>query len=252
MSSPPPALYQIHMPRLFTLKEKMLKECKFCSGNGWQSDDVMCMCLTEVMFQYRLSCSNIPAKYRNASFDQFAKKQHSAFKEIVGYTNNLKNARDNGIGLHVHSAKSGTGKTLLMACVLHEAMKKGYWVWFTSMAQLMEDIRRGYDDERQRESVEWAMFGTDFLLLDELTKTHDKNGWVEDRANDLIQRRVNDNRPILTTDQHPIAKLTEKYRDHIISRFVGQQMELSVELGSDFRAEHQKKQLKELLYGGAE
>jgi len=250
VSSPPATLYQANMPRLFELKERLLKSCVLCSGNGWLDNDTMCSCLSQVMFQYRLLCSNIPAKYLDASFDHFAKKQHVTFKEVVGYAGNLKNARENGIGLHVHSTKPGTGKTFLMSCVLLEAIKNGYWVWFTSMAQLMEDIRRGYNDERQRENVEWAMFGTDFLLLDELTKVHDKNGWVEDRINDLIQRRVNDNRPILTTDNHPISKLTERYKDHLISRFMGQQIELSIELGSDFRAEHQKKQLKEMLHGG--
>lgn len=248
--APPASLYQPQMLRLLQMKEERLKACEVCKGRGWKSDTEMCDCLAGVMFEYRLSCSNIPAKYRNVSFDNFVRKEHVSYKEAVRYSQNLRGARAEGIGAHIHSSKSGTGKTLLVSCILLSALREGYWVWWTSMAQLLEDIRRGYDDPAKRDIVEWAMFKTDFILLDELTKTHDKNGWVEDRTNDLIQRRVNDNRPILSTDNDPISKLTLKYKDHVISRFVGQQLEISVDVGLDYRVHHQKKQLKERLYGG--
>ena len=248
--NPPDSLTAETLPALLDLKDKLVRECKLGCHVGWVRRDVMCECMKKAWFEYRLICSNIPAKYRSVSFDNFVNKKHVAFKEVVGYSKNLVSARANGIGLHIHSSKPGTGKTLLTACVLLEACRQGYWVWFTSMSQLMEDIRHGYDNESKREIVEWAMFETDFLMLDEITKTHDTNGWVEDRINDLIQRRINDNRPTLTTDNHSIAKLTGKYRDHIISRFSGQQHEVTVESGLDYRVQHQKEHLRDVLYGG--
>jgi len=250
-NQPPDSLTCEWMPELIEFKNKIISECKVPGCfSGSLPGDVLCECMREVHFRYRILSSNIPPKYRDASFDNFVNKKHVAYKEVVGYSKNLVNARTNGIGLHTHSSKSGTGKTLLNACVLIEACRQGYWVWFTSMSQLMEDIRNGYDDSSKREIIEWAMFKTDFLMLDEITKTHDASGWVEDRTNDLIQRRVNDNRPILATDNHPIAKLTGKYRDHLISRFAGQQHEVSVESGLDYRVHHQKENIRGLLYGG--
>ena len=120
------------------------------------------------------------------------------------------------------------------------------------MGQLLDDVSHGYSDDRRREVIEWAMFQTDFLFLDELTKFNSGSDWAESQVNNLIQRRVNDNRPILSTDNNPISKLAEKYKDHLVSRFAGQQIEVSVDIGMDFRVESQKKKLMDKLMGKKE
>ena len=251
----PRALTDNFLTRILEEKKEIVGKCLLCKGTGWKDPNTLkelCVCGKEMDYRYKLAASNIPAKYAKSSFSDFVQQKHAGFKQVLNYSQNLESARREGVGLHVYSPRPGTGKTLLISAVLHEAMRRGYFVWWTSMGQLLDDVSHGYSDDRRREVIEWAMFQTDFLFLDELTKFNSGSDWAESQVNNLIQRRVNDNRPILSTDNNPISKLAEKYKDHLVSRFAGQQIEVSVDIGMDFRVESQKKKLMDKLMGKKE
>jgi DNA replication protein DnaC len=228
-------------------KIKKLANCDKCNHGGYLEGDKMCICLRKVMRRYRLLCSNIPKQYQDVSFDLFKARNDIGFKQVVSYSTKLENARKKGIGLHIYSKKPGTGKTMLASCVLLEAIKKGYFVWFTSLEELIEDVKLGFNDERQRKKMEWVMFRCDFLMLDEISKIQGTQ-WKDSKINDLIQRRVNERLPIISTDNLGIDQLQNKFPEHLISRFSGTQIEIQLSHNVEYRRDVQKKNLlKELM-----
>lgn len=248
MSIPPPeSLSGIHMPYIERLKREVVDGCDKCHL-GWLKPGEKCDCLKKVHYEYRLLCSNIPDTYRLVSFDQFVKKDDMGFVQVEKYAQKLMALRDKGLGLHLYNVNVGVGKTMLGVCVLLEAIRNDQWVWFTSMSRLLEDIRKGYDDKEWRKVIEWALFNTDFLMIDELEKFNNtESGWLTDRLNDLIQTRVNYKRPIITTGNVSISGITDKYQAHLISRLESRQIELMVGGTTDYRMETQKKEKNNFL-----
>lgn len=227
-------------------KRILLSKCKHCNGSGYKKGGVMCVCMKQVMLKYRMLCSNIPREYHGASFDQFHDQKDPGFLKVKKYVQKLENARKNGIGLHIHTRKPGSGKTLLATCVLMEAMNQGYYVWFTSLEQLTKDIKKGFKDKKHARVMEWVMFHVDFLLLDEVAKFQSTE-WKDNEINDLIQRRVNEKLPILTTENLSLDQMQEKHPEHLISRFSATQIEVTFHNIMDFRKEVKKNDLMKKL-----
>jgi DNA replication protein DnaC len=235
------------MPYIEQLKREVVDGCDKCNL-GWLNPNEKCECLKKVHYEYRLLCSNIPNTYRFVSFDQFVKRTDKGFLEVEAYSHKLLKMKENGLGLHLFNTNIGVGKTMLAVCVLLEAIRQDEWVWFTSMSRLLEDIRKGFDDKSWRQIIEWAMFDTDFLMIDELEKFNNtESGWLTDRLNDLIQTRVNYKRPIITTGNVPMSGITDKYQAHLISRLESRQIELMVGGTTDYRMETQKKEKNNFL-----
>lgn len=228
-------------------KESILSKCEECNKSGYLEGGKLCKCLQKVTYRYKLLCSNIPLEYQKVMLKDFQVQTDPGFIQIKQYITKLDNARKKGIGLHVYTKRPGSGKTLLASCILHEAMKAGYEVWFTTLKQLIEDIKTGFHNERKRVIMEWAMFNSDFILIDEVDKLQN-NEWRDDVVNDFVQRRVNAKRPIITTGNSSIEQLESKHPDHIISRFSGVQYEITLSHKIEYRRDVQKKNLlKELM-----
>lgn len=247
-NSPPLSLVHPILNQLLEFKERKLKACKFCNKTGWIPPGDRCVCMKEVDFQYRLRCSNMPPKYKEVKFENFVNQDHPGYKKVLYYSKNIITARYKGTGIHLFGAGSGTGKTLLASCILLNAMRQGSFTWFTSMSHLLEDIKSGFDNQDKKKIIEWAMFKSDFLFLDEIEKFNPGSEWVKDRCNDLIQERVNNLLPIITTGNEPLEALNRIYQNHLISRFIGTQIEVSIDSTVDYR----KNVLKENLFDGLE
>lgn len=228
------------------LADRWRDECTVCNHSGYLEGGKDCICTKKSKRKYRLMCSNIPKHYYGVSFDDFRAKNDVGFKKVLSYVENLDNARKKGIGLHLYSKTPGTGKTLLGICVLLAAIKKGHSVWFTSLEQLSEDIKAGFTDHKKAALMNWVMFSTKFLMLDEISKVQN-TAWKDSRVNDLIQRRVNDGLSIISTDNLGIDQLSTKFPEHLVSRFAGTQIEISLSSKLDFRKEVKRKNLEKLL-----
>jgi DNA replication protein DnaC len=228
-------------------KERALSDCFICNGSGYNVGGRMCDCLAGVMFRYRLLCSNIPKEYQDVDFGKFKMKTDPGFIQVRKYTKKLDNARNKGIGLHLYTEKPGSGKTLLATCILLEAIRRGYYVWFTSLEQLIEDLKLGYKDEIIRKKMQWVMFHTDFLLLDEVAKFQSTE-WRDSKINDLIQRRVNEKLPIISTDNVSLHQMLKKHPEHLISRFVATQLEVQLLHSIEYRRDVLKKNLTKELF----
>lgn len=246
--SPPEALSGKHMSYIEGLKHQTVDVCEKCSRFGWLAPEVMCDCLKRIHFEYRLLCSNIPDTYQTVSFEQFVKQDDPGLDKVQQYSKKILKVREKGLGLHLHNEKVGVGKTMLGVCVLLEAIRNDQWVWFTSMTRLLEDIRKGYDDKGWRQIIEWAMFSTDFLMIDELEKFNNtESGWLTDRLNDLIQTRVNYKRPFITTGNVMLGNVSDKYQKHLVSRLESRQIEILIGGEEDYRIGTQKKEKNNLL-----
>lgn len=246
-SERPPIVNSKQELELLKKKELVLNACEECNHSGYLEGGVECDCLKSILFEYELLCSNIPERYRRVKFEHFQEKDDPGFQYIKKYCGKLDNARKKGIGVHLYTKKAGTGKTFLASCILIEAMRQGYSTWFTSLEQLIEDIKLGFTDKQKRDITEWAMFKADFLLIDEVAKFQ-KTDWRDGKINDMIQRRVNQKLPILTTENLSLEQLSEKFPDHLISRLIGTSIEVTFSHRVEFRRDVMKQNLmKDLM-----
>ena len=254
---PPASLTAPSHNRILELKRTLVDHCDQCS-NGYIGginkngtvNGAMCSCLSEVMYERNLAISNIPPKYKSAEWVNFINPTDPGFVFVNAFAGEITRARQNGTGLHIFSEKMGAGKTLLGSCVLKAALRAGHTVWFTSVTELLDDIR-SWENPQARERAEWAMFGVDFLMLDEIEKFHNnEKGWVDDRLNDLVQRRVNNIMPIISTGNVSLEQLSSKYKSHLVSRFRGTMLETYITAKVEYRIDVQRKALMSNLFNG--
>jgi DNA replication protein DnaC len=238
------------MSEIEKLKHETVDHCEKCNKFGWITETEKCDCLKRVHFEYRLLCSNIPDTYQTVSFDQFVKKNDPGFGQARNYAEQIMAVRKSGLGLHLHNENIGVGKTMLGVCVLLEAIRNEQWVWFTTMSRLLEDIRKGYDDKNRRQVIEWAMFETDFLMIDELEKFNNtQSSWLKDRLDDLIQTRINYKKPIISTGNIALGDIKDEFQMHLVSRLKSRQIEAEVGGKADYRTEIQEKEKNSFLKG---
>lgn len=247
---PPEALSGKYMPEIERLKRETVDRCEKCNKFGWIADGVKCDCLKRVHFEYRLLCSNIPDTYQTVSFDQFVEQDDPGFNKVLEYSQDIFKVKEAGLGLHLHNPNIGVGKTMLGVCVLLNAIRYDQWVWFTTMSRLLEDIRKGYDDKNRRQVIEWAMFDTDFLMIDELEKFNNtQSDWLKDRLDDLIQTRINYKKPIISTGNIALDDIKDEFQMHLVSRLKSRQIEAQVGGEADYRTEIQEKEKNKYLKG---
>lgn len=187
-----------------------------------------------------------PGSEIKLNFDR-GKQILSAIKQ---YSDNLSNAKKNGISLVLYGA-NGTGKTLLAVSVLKEAMLQGMSCQMTSLGGLIECYTDGWTNRERREEFNEKIKNVDFLLIDDVGKEYrsKSSDLIEVAFDNLIRYRTFRNKPFIITTNTDMSRLQTAYGQSLISLLAGRAYTIEVE-GVDYRIAIQSKDIIRLLKGG--
>lgn len=156
-------------------------------------------------------------KYKNTSFNN-TELTGEAFIKIFNrckkYCQVSKEVLERGIGIYLFGNK-GTGKSHLTACMANELMESYYSVLYTNFSEISKYIRGTFNKSNETESdfIERLM-SVDFLFIDDFgTEIVTKNGedlWLQEKVFEVINKRYNNNRPIIFTSNYSLRQLIEE------------------------------------------
>ena len=163
---------------------------------------------------------------------------------ILPYCKRWKKARNRGYGLLL-SGDNGTGKTMFMSFVLTQMIKRGATVYYTNLAQLDVDLKRGFKDGAfERRLLD--MLESDFVAIDEIGKEQAKeDSYLRSRFELLMKTRYDNGDPMLCATNLDMEKITEMYGSTIESMFEGR-YELVMLRSGDFRRSATKRMRKDM------
>ena len=185
--------------------------CPKCGGSGWiiieraeVSGAEPCECRAEGRSARLEERSQLPALYRNASFENFnitSQDLRAAVLAVKKYADDFPNETRPGLLL---IGEPGTGKTHLAVAALRRIIEKGFECLFCDYQNLLDRIRSGYDaasNSADREAYRIAL-DAEVLILDDLG-AHRITDWVLDTVTSIVTYRCNNRKPLIATTNLP-------------------------------------------------
>jgi len=192
--------------------------CSKCGGTGWiiveranVSGAEPCDCRSQGRAERLEERAQIPALYRNASFENFkadgpyGQELKRVMTAVRAYVDEFPGGPFPGLLL---IGDTGCGKTHLAVAALRRIMQKGFEGLFNDYQTLLDRIRSGYDsasNSSDKEAYHGAL-DAEVLLLDDLG-AHRVTDWVQDTVTSIITHRCNNKKPLIATTNLPEAAM---------------------------------------------
>ena len=149
--------------------------------------------------------AKVPAAYEHDGWDNYKSTKDN--ERAVAAAKWIVLNPDNKRGLFIYGPR-GTGKTMLAAIIANEKAKKGQPVLFTSVPDLLEDIRMSFGTN-QRGDVMQAARDTPCLVLDDLGAERITE-WVGEQLFTLLNYRYNERLQTIITTNYSTDELSER------------------------------------------
>ncbi len=182
-------------------------------------------------------------KYKDVTFAN-TEKPTPEFTKIYNrckrYCEVAREVLDKGIGIYLFGSK-GAGKSHLTACMANELMNNYYSVLYTNFSEISKYIRSTFNKttETEYDFLE-RLSSIDFLFIDdfgtELVTKNDQDLWLQEKVFEVINKRYNNNKPIIFTSNYSLRQLYEErgIADKTIDR-INEMCEIMKLEGDSFR-----------------
>lgn len=156
-------------------------------------------------------------KYKDVTFAN-TEKPTPEFTKIYNrckrYCEVAREVLGKGIGIYLFGSK-GAGKSHLTACMANELMNNYYSVLYTNFSEISKYIRSTFNKttETEYDFLE-RLANIDFLFIDdfgtELVTKNDQDLWLQEKVFEVINKRYNNNKPIIFTSNYSLRQLFEE------------------------------------------
>lgn len=156
-------------------------------------------------------------KYKSVSFENTDTSNEDFYKiysRCKKYCEVAYKVLDKGIGIYLFGTK-GTGKSRLTACMANELMNNYYTVLYTNFSEISKYIRGTFNktNETEYDFLE-RLTSIDFLFIDdfgtEKVTKNDEDLWLQEKVFEVINKRYNNNKPIIFTSNYSLRELIEE------------------------------------------
>lgn len=204
------------------------KVCEKCGGMQFiltNEGPVPCECRQEELLKKRLKAAKIPRRYENKTIETFAgndKKRRQLRNDANAYVKGFP-PTEGKKGL-LFLGTTGCGKTHLAIGILKAIINKGYTGYYCNIIDFFRMLKEtyisdsGYDELALLERIGSA----DFLVLDDLG-AEKPTEWKIDRLYTIVNRRYEQNLPILVTTN---KRDTEELKGHVGERIISRLYEM--------------------------
>ena len=185
------------------------------------------------------SSSRLPARFKSIGFEAMEKTADNANLLKMAQWLIESVSKDGRNGGYIYG-ESGRGKTMLVACVANELIKKGVGVLFSNSADLLDDLRPKDNGERTDEKLE-KLKAINTLIIDDLGAERLTDWGVEvlykiinARWGDMKQTIITSNYSLKELGSHLTVKGDETMAQRIYNRLVDMCYERELK-GEDYR-----------------
>ena len=200
--------------KLIAWAAKFPARCPACQATADEQDELQRVYQeaqqADRIFRTRLGASGLPAKHHRTLNDLVGSSDPLALVECDRW------AREGG-GLYLWGPW-GTGKTTLAGATAFDMLHHHKLIWMPA-SQLLADLSADWGSERRDRAVD-VLVGDYALVLDDVDKVRDSQYGVEN-LHQLVDQRVEHERPLLLTANVPIGELASRYSPAIASRLAG-------------------------------
>ena len=214
--------------------------CEKCSDSGFVGLE-MCSCLKSELTMAALDESGLGKLVRKQSFDNFSLEYYEGRDRAImkmnvdrlrAFADSFSDeTRDNFLLI----GGTGLGKTHLASAVTRVVIEKGYDAVYRPAGEFFAVFnRQRFGDGYEGDGAEKAFFECDLLILDDLgteVTTQYTVSWLYD----VINRRLNEEKPTVISTNLTEDALRARYDDRITSRIFGNYVPL-IFTGNDVRA----------------
>ena len=153
--------------------------------------------------QRLFSAAKVPRLYEGVSWDDYRlTDDNSEAVTAVKYI-----MKPGTKGLFVYGPR-GTGKTMLVSILANEMTKNGQTVLFSSVPDLLEDIRESYNKKTSDKTIRAAR-EVSCLILDDLGAEHITE-WVGSQLFSLLNHRYNERLKTIITSNYNRKELSQR------------------------------------------
>lgn len=179
--------------------------------------------------------ANIPVGYWFLTMKGFegAPKLKQIYQE---YVDNLHDKYMEGRSM-CFAGNQGTGKTMSSICILKEAIKKGFSVYYTTASDMLNDMT----DYKNNNGLRNRLRTTDFLVIDELDSRFFTSDSVKELFSGIYENvfryRTHNTMPtiICTNETESILNVFHGQSEQAISSLNKQYLSVYPVVGQDFR-----------------
>jgi len=206
--------------------------------------------MLKLEWEIKMLESGIPEKYRASCWDNYeGKKDSISYNKLSTYCDRLGSARRKGVGILLQGEED-SGKTYVGVCILKEALKKNFTVYYTTLNQIIEDIKKTYEDNSYKAVVDERYMWTDFLFIDSLNMIYKakESDYVDSTLAILVNHRDLHNRPIILAVDGQIENVVDdnKYSQQLYKTLKTKLLEVTL-VKSGYSQGVQKRMMMDLM-----
>lgn len=219
-----------------TGSEDSTNACPKCGGSGWiyytengYEFGKKCDCWDKMVASRRLQFAELPEVFKDVKLSSFNLQIYRtiesrnliavAAKSVKYYLDNFEAMKTDGMGLYLHSATKGSGKTRMAVGIANELLKN-HQVKFAGSTTIIKEIKRTWnkkpneDGDTESQLLD-SLAAVDVLIIDDFG-TETPTGWVNDKFYQIINDRYVARKVTIFTSNSALKQL--EYDDRITNR----------------------------------
>ena len=206
-------------------------ECDKCKDEGFDDSGKMCVCMKRALALETYKSSGIGKLIEKQSFDNFKLDYYEQGKERANMKDVFEDCKTYAESFTSKTCENllfygttGLGKTHLSTAIAKEVIDRGFDVVYTTAQDMFEAFEgvkfsRNYSSSQDNQTDKF--FECDLLIIDDLG-TEFSNQFTVSCLYNLINTRINSEKPMIINTNLNQNDLRERYADRITSRLFGE------------------------------